>query len=300
MPRFSVIVPVYNRAGTVLPTLQSVRDQTFEDFECIVVDDGSADGDELKAVVETLNDPRFRYVRRENGGGGAARNTGIDEATGEFVAFLDSDDRWLAEKLAVQSEQLERFPDRVAYCAAYVDRGVGKYWIRPSRGIWEGEDVGEYLFAANEFIPSPTIALATKAARSVRWDPSLTKGQDLDFALRLSAAGHRFVFSPEPLMIWHDVTEVDRASRTRGSAPARAFLAKNGKLLTAKARRGYAVTYLVYDLAKERPLKAAAQLLAGVIAGVPLRIVARQSLRAFLPRAGYRALVNRFIAAAGK
>jgi glycosyltransferase involved in cell wall biosynthesis len=300
MPRFSVIVPVYNRAATVLPTLESVRGQTFTDFDCIVVDDGSKDGEELRAVVESLADPRFRYVRRENGGGGAARNTGIDEATGEFVAFLDSDDCWLPKKLHVQSELLEQFSDRVVYCAAYVDRGVGKYWVRPSRGIREDEDVGEYLFVANQFIPTPTIVLATETARAVRWDPSLPKGQDLDFTLRLSAAGHRFRFSPEPLMIWHDITEVGRTSHTSGTAPARAFLAKNEELLTAKARRGYAVSYLVNDLGKERPFTAARELFAGALAGIPLRVIARQFLRAFLPRRAYRGLVNTFVAMAGK
>jgi len=86
MPRFTVVVPVCNRAWSVLPTLESVRDQTFTDFECIVVDDGSADGEELRRVVEGLADPRFGYVRRENGGESAARNTGIDSTRGEFVA----------------------------------------------------------------------------------------------------------------------------------------------------------------------------------------------------------------------
>ena len=299
-PKVSVVIPVYNRAHSVLPTLKSVQDQTMRDFECIVVDDGSQDGEELRRVVESLNDPRFHYVRRENGGGSAARNTGIDEAKGEFVAFLDSDDRWLPEKLRVQYDQLSQFPDRIVYCAAYVDRGVNKRWIRPTRGIREDENLGEYLFVSNEFVQTSSIALSTAMARGVRWDAALPKGQDLDFALRLEAAGYRFEYYPEPLVIWRDVTEQGRTSRAAGASYSQTFLAKNAQLLSSKARRGFRATYLAYDLAAEKPVTALSDLVIGAAAGVPLRIIARQFLRAFLPRKAYRGLVNRFVAAAGK
>jgi hypothetical protein len=156
------------------------------------------------------------------------------------------------------------------------------------------------VFVANQSIPSPTIALATETARSVRWDPSLPKGQALDFALRLGATGHGFLFSPEPLMVWHDAAEEGRTSHSRGTEPARAFLAKNGGLLTPKARRGYAVSYLAYDLAQEQPLGAARELIVGALAGVPFRVVGQHLLRTFLPRRLYRRMVNTFVAAAGK
>jgi glycosyltransferase involved in cell wall biosynthesis len=299
-PRFSVVIPVYNRARSVLPTLESVRDQTFEDFECIVVDDGSADGEELRAVVEGLADPRFRYVRRENGGGGAARNTGIDEAEGEFLAFLDSDDRWLPEKLQVQSKQLQQFPNSVTYCAAFVDRGVGKNWIRPSRGMRKHEDVGDFLFVSNEFVQTSCIALSAAAARAVRWDGALQKGQDLDFVIRLQAEGYHFQFWPQPLVVWHDVTEAERTSRASGARHSEDFLKKNAHLLSQRARRGFRVTYLAYDLAKERPVYALRDLALGAASGIPLKIILRQFLRAFLPRKMYRTLVNTFVATAGK
>ena len=88
-PLVTVVIPVFNRAEAILPTLKSVQEQTFGDFECLVVDDGSEDGGQLKQLVGGLNDSRFRYIRRDNGGGGAARNTGIDEASGRLVALLD-------------------------------------------------------------------------------------------------------------------------------------------------------------------------------------------------------------------
>lgn len=96
--QFSIVIPAYNRADTILPTLQSVQAQTFDDFECLIVDDGSKDGAALKQVVEGMNDPRFHYIHRENGGGGAARNTGIMAAKGDYIAFLDSDDFFSARE----------------------------------------------------------------------------------------------------------------------------------------------------------------------------------------------------------
>src|ERR1043166_3788702 len=92
-PFFSVVVPVYNRAHLLGTALDSVLSQSCQDFEIIVVDDGSSDNP--SSVVAKLGDPRIRFIRQSNGGGGKARNTGIDAARGQFVATLDSDDSFL-------------------------------------------------------------------------------------------------------------------------------------------------------------------------------------------------------------
>jgi glycosyltransferase involved in cell wall biosynthesis len=100
MPAFSVVIGTYNRAGMLPESVRSVLDQTFGDFEVVVVDDGSTDN--TRDVVRTWTDPRLRYVYRHNGGYSAAHNTGVANAKGEFVTFLDDDDAalpcWL-EKL---------------------------------------------------------------------------------------------------------------------------------------------------------------------------------------------------------
>jgi glycosyltransferase involved in cell wall biosynthesis len=97
MTRFSVIIPVYNRACVVARAVESVLSQTCQDFEIVVVNDGSTD--DTEGVLQPYRD-RIHYIRQSNRGSAAARNHGIQECRGQYIAFLDSDDRWYPEKLA--------------------------------------------------------------------------------------------------------------------------------------------------------------------------------------------------------
>jgi glycosyltransferase involved in cell wall biosynthesis len=105
----SVIIPAYNRANIVRETVDSVLCQTYADFEVIVVDDGSTDN--TREVMATYVDPRVRYFYKTNGGLSSARNFGLSEATGEYIAFLDSDDVWRPWKLSAQVEIFRRHAD---------------------------------------------------------------------------------------------------------------------------------------------------------------------------------------------
>lgn len=105
----SVILPTYNRTRTLPAAIASVLSQSYTDFELIVVDDASQE--DVESLVKGIDDPRIRYIRRsENGGAAAARNTGLSEATGRFIAFQDSDDLWLPGKLAKQVGLLSGMP----------------------------------------------------------------------------------------------------------------------------------------------------------------------------------------------
>ena len=115
-PSVSVVIPTYNVAPYIAETLNSVFAQTFSDFEVIVVDDGSPDGEELERALGPYLE-RVRYMRQENRGAGAARNHGVREARGEFIAFLDSDDLWMPEYL----EEQVRFLREGNYDLAYAD-----------------------------------------------------------------------------------------------------------------------------------------------------------------------------------
>lgn len=105
-PRISVIVPVYNVADHVGACIASLRAQSLADFEALVIDDGSTDGSGTRAMAAIGGDPRFRVIRQENRGLSGARNTGLDAARGDFIAFLDSDDQFAPEFLARMHDAL--------------------------------------------------------------------------------------------------------------------------------------------------------------------------------------------------
>jgi len=113
-PKVSVIIPTYNRAAKVRDGIESVLAQTVNDLEVIVVDDGSSDGTG-NILGETFGD-RIRYYAQANQGASVARNKGIAEARGEWIAFLDSDDLWEKEKLEWQFRALEQFGPRCGGC----------------------------------------------------------------------------------------------------------------------------------------------------------------------------------------
>ena len=299
-PFFSVVIPLYNRADIVGDTIRSVQGQDWQDFEIVVIDDGSRD--DPAPVIEAIGDPRVRYIRQDNAGGGAARNHGIKAARGRYIAFLDSDDLFLPGKLSIMAQALKDDDGRtVLYSRMKVDRGVDRYWIRPDRGIRDGEDVGEYLFCANQFMQTSTMVVPSEMARKVLFDPALKKGQDLDFCVRLQGAGARFKMIDEPLTVWLDATEDGRTSYVRGYETSLDWLDRCGHMLTDRARRGYRATVLAYHMAPVRPVAALRDLVIGMFAGgVPPRVVARQILRSYLPKPLYRSLVNLFVLRFGK
>src|SRR4051812_17019821 len=106
-PSVSIIIPAYNSERYLRASLQSVLEQTYRDYEVIVVDDGSTDG--TKAAVLGV-EGSIRYIYQSNQGPSAARNTGIAAARGDFICFLDADDSWTPDKLAIQVEFMERNP----------------------------------------------------------------------------------------------------------------------------------------------------------------------------------------------
>lgn len=134
--KVSIVIPLYNKAPYVERALDSIRIQTFSDFEVIVVDDGSTD--DGASVVARYRDPRVRLLSQSNSGPGPARNAGIAEARGEFIAFLDADDEWLTTYLEEGLLSLEKLgPGVAAISSGYLEYPSGesreKMWRR--RGI---------------------------------------------------------------------------------------------------------------------------------------------------------------------
>ncbi len=117
MPFFSVIIPLYNKEKYIKRTLDTVLNQTFTNYEIVIVDDGSEDNS--CEIVKSISDPRIRLISQKNGGPSRARNCAIREARGQYIAFLDADDIWLPEKLEKQHELHSRHPELAWSCCAY-------------------------------------------------------------------------------------------------------------------------------------------------------------------------------------
>jgi glycosyltransferase involved in cell wall biosynthesis len=117
MPLISIILPTFNRATTLVRAIESVLKQTFNDYELLIIDDGSTD-DTKARVTPFLTDIRVKYLYQDNAGASVARNKGIELSVGEFIAFQDSDDEWLSAKLAEQVEIFKKNDNSLAlvYC----------------------------------------------------------------------------------------------------------------------------------------------------------------------------------------
>lgn len=215
VPSVSVIIPTYNRAHLVSRAIRSVLGQTYQDFEIIVVDDASVDGTE--EVVKSFDDPRISYIRHEqNQGGSAARNTGIRAARGEYIAFLDSDDEWLAEKLKRQIVCLRGDPVRVGAVYTgriYVMEGQVVKTVRPTLG----GDLRSALLAGNIVgTTSSVVVRRTYLEQAGLFDETLPAAQDADLWIRLSDICLFGVIS-DPLVRFH----VDAAERITHNLEAR-------------------------------------------------------------------------------
>jgi glycosyltransferase involved in cell wall biosynthesis len=202
--------------------LRSVLAQREQDFEIVVVDDGSLDNP--ARVVEALADPRIVFVRQENHGGGAARNTGIDKARGRFIAFLDSDDIFLPHHLETMRKLVENAPATAGYARIVVDRGEGRTFLKPPRAIRDGEDMATYLLCDRGFIPTSTIVVERQMAQTIRFHENLAAAEDTDFAIRLTLAGQRFVMAQEPGVYWNDSGDPNRLSAGRKGATMRPWI----------------------------------------------------------------------------
>ncbi|HDP7087980.1 TPA: glycosyltransferase family 2 protein [Escherichia coli] len=115
--KFSIVIPLYNKEKYIANAINSVLNQTCQDFEIIVVDDGSTD--KSVEVVESINDERIRLVKQKNSGVSCARNVGIINSVGDYLLFLDGDDVYLPNALAHFSFLIEQFPEHVYFCSNY-------------------------------------------------------------------------------------------------------------------------------------------------------------------------------------
>jgi glycosyltransferase involved in cell wall biosynthesis len=253
-PLFSVIIPAYNRASTLGAAIQSVLDQTCQDFEIVIVDDGSKD--DPRSVAESFGDPRIRFFAKENEGGGVARNTAMKMALGRYIAPLDSDDVFLPHHLAAMKTMLTGTTNVAGYARVIVDRGEGRTFIKPPRGIRPGEDMGEYLLCDRGFVPTITIAVERELATKVGYNINLRPAEDTDFAMRLALSGCTFRMTEQPGAIWNDVSDPKRTSASVGTLRFANWLKQMRPLMSQRAwygAQGWAFAKLVMRERGRRP-----------------------------------------------
>lgn len=270
MPTVSVVIPLYNARDVIRDTIQSVLVQTWKDYEIVVTDDGSTDGS--GEVVRAFG-PALRYIRQENGGVARARNRGIAESTGTYIALLDHDDLWHPMKLEKQVTVLARQPEvgMVITDVAHIDREG-----RPMGIIGKGFNHSETfarLFVRG-YVPTPSAALIRKSVlesvggfderfNSAGLDDHelwtriathceianipepLTYHRNRDIQPAPIALGHRAVLIPTLLnRFGHDPDKRQYLMREQA-----AYLADQGKQLVKEGQRRQGRSYMIKGLA---------------------------------------------------
>jgi glycosyltransferase involved in cell wall biosynthesis len=200
VPKVSIVIPTYNRARCVGNAVESVLSQTFEDFEILVVDDGSTDNtkDVLKKYAGNI-----RYIYQENQERCIARNNGIKHSKGEYIAFLDSDDIWLPHKLQAQVSILDQNPQvGLVYGQMFPLDPDGHWHFRRTKFTGWGEPGPARIFdklVMMNLLPTPTVVARKSCFDHVgTFDPHLTCSEDWDLWLRISMH-YEIFFMPEPL-----------------------------------------------------------------------------------------------------
>jgi glycosyltransferase involved in cell wall biosynthesis len=205
MTTISVIIPAYNAERTILKTIESVRQQTFQALEIIVIDDGSSD--RTVELLGTVDDQRLKVYSYENGGLPTARNRGIARATGEYISFIDADDLWTKDKLAQQLLALQKNPQAgVAYswviCMVEDPQNPSHVTFVPDNKSNSTGNIYPDLLLGNFIGNGSNILARTEAIESVgEFEPTLKSCEDWDYYLRL-AAKWEFVLVPEAQVLY--------------------------------------------------------------------------------------------------
>jgi hypothetical protein len=219
--QFSVVVPLYNKAAYVRRALASVLAQTVQDFEIIVVNDGSTDGGEKE--VRQVTDPRIRLIDQANAGVSAARNRGIVEAQAPLVAFLDADDEWQPEFLATIRQLAADYPGCGAYATGFEEAGIGGAPVARRRGgpqanpVWRGRIDNYCQFAMSDMPPfyTSSIVVPRHVFAAVGGFPvGVRMGEDLDTWLRIGLV-FPIAYSSCRLAVYHQEAD-NRACQSVG------------------------------------------------------------------------------------
>mgnify|MGYP000069989007 CR=1 FL=1 len=236
-PLVSVVIPTYNRKKLVIRAIQSVLNQTCQDFEIIVVDDASNDDGATLENINALEDSRIQFLKHSvRQHGGAARNTGIDAARGKYICFLDSDDVWLDSKLETY---LAEPPKQEEILYGKLEKKGAYKGVFPKRAKGQSESVADYLFLSAGSMQTSTLMICTELARNIRFNPSLKRFQDYDFVIRAESQGAAFRYVDLVTVYQLDCDQENRISNSYDYKAARDWIESVRGLVSKKAFRQF-------------------------------------------------------------
>ncbi len=183
----SIVIPLYNKAHTIKRTLGSVLAQTFENFEVVIIDDGSTDNG-IDVIEQFTSDERVKIIRQNNQGVSVARNEGVKNSKFDYVAFLDGDDEWLPEYLEHMHKAIEKYPDAGFICGAGKVTSGGKEYIRLAEKYKEQITLIDFFENPHVFVhTSATIVSKKIFNKTYGFPPGMKRNQDyaLFFAVAL-------------------------------------------------------------------------------------------------------------------
>lgn len=216
---FSVIIPVYNKEHFVAKSIQSVLNQTFEDFEIIIVNDGSIDSS--LDVILGIHDRRIKVINKENEGVSIARNTGVKHVSHDYVCFLDADDEWPSNFLQIMNETIKKYPSYRLFSCPYM---LKRKTCEDLYAIGEEDD--KTCFVIDDYCASfikYKKAICCVGTVCVRLDllnevglfpPKVKRGEDHDLWLRL-ACREKFVYTKSTYLIYNIDSENNSRSNYR-------------------------------------------------------------------------------------
>jgi glycosyltransferase involved in cell wall biosynthesis len=304
-PRVSVILPTYNRLRTLPDAITSVLTQSFKDLELIVVDDASSE--DIGGLIAGIGDPRLVYVRRSrNGGAGAARNTGLSHARGQYIAFQDSDDLWLPGKLEFQLAAFADLPGefgavtgpKILHGGDGTGRfGPGQVCVTPSAAGRLPRDVDQVDWMLGDNRLSVQCAMFRSDCMPTRewFDPVAAANEDYEFAVRLVQHA-RILEYAEPLVLGSVSEDSISRSRRRQTLGDIRIMKNNRQLLQHYApRKAMLMRNLARFLMNDRKPRLAAKFLLASVALDPPSVltVADIALRKVLSSARQRVATQR-------
>jgi len=202
-PYFSIVIPLYNKEAHIKATLDSVFNQSFKDFEAIIVNDGSTD--RSLDIVSTFKDKRIQIINKKNEGASKTRNFGIGKAKGKFIALLDGDDLWNSGFLQTIFDAIMNFPDESVFTTAIAHKYKNeivpvKYYPRPKKDTslldYFSHSLSHSILSGSSIVFNRTILETTGL-----FDPAIKSGQDTDFWIRIGI-NYQIVFINKVLVYY--------------------------------------------------------------------------------------------------